>query len=189
MAARNSVPYSVPASTGWPRASANWPNRPTQAFRSEVKLFAWLMPAKSPAGVVTRSTSGCRALSLPSSTTVAKMEVPADTLPVRLRTELVAIMPVPASPSGGASVMPRLQGAGRVEQLGALLGEFAGRGAGHERLGQQVLELHGWAATSGSSLNWRMNSASQVRVVGSIGNMPEASPTPSTFLPVSFQCT
>ena len=36
-----------------------------------------------------------------SSTTMENTEVPADTLPVRSRTELVAAMPVPASPSGG----------------------------------------------------------------------------------------
>ena len=37
---------------------------------------------------------------------MANMEVPAETLPVRARTELVAAMPVPASPSGGASGAP-----------------------------------------------------------------------------------
>ena len=35
----------------------------------------------------------------------------------------------------------RLKRAGRVEQSGAFLGEFAGRRAGDQRLGQQVLEL------------------------------------------------
>ena len=35
-----------------------------------------------------------------------KMEVPADTLPVRGATALVAAMPVPASPSAGAKGMP-----------------------------------------------------------------------------------
>ena len=35
-----------------------------------------------------------------------KMEVPADTLPVRTRTAFVAVMPVPASPSGGAIGQP-----------------------------------------------------------------------------------
>ena len=37
---------------------------------------------------------------------MAKIEVPAETLPVRTRTELVATMPVPASPSGGARMTP-----------------------------------------------------------------------------------
>ena len=37
---------------------------------------------------------------------MAKMDVPAETLPVRGATELVATIPVPASPSGGQSGMP-----------------------------------------------------------------------------------
>ena len=39
-------------------------------------------------------------------TIIAKSEVPAETLPVLTRTELVAAMPVPASPSQGAKGMP-----------------------------------------------------------------------------------
>ena len=37
---------------------------------------------------------------------MAKMDVPAETLPVRGATAFVAAMPVPASPSGGQSGMP-----------------------------------------------------------------------------------
>lgn len=37
---------------------------------------------------------------------MAKSDVPAETLPVLTRTELVAAMPVPASPSGGQNGMP-----------------------------------------------------------------------------------
>ena len=50
---------------------------------------------------------------------MAKMLVPALTFPVRGATELVATMPVPASPSGGHIAMPGLQPSGRVEQLRA----------------------------------------------------------------------
>src|SRR4051794_27423312 len=64
------------------------------------------MATGSPAGVVTRSSSRCIPVSSCSSTTMAKMLVPADTLPVRGATELVATIPVPASPSGGQSGMP-----------------------------------------------------------------------------------
>ena len=92
------------------------------------------------AGVVTKSTSGWRALSLCSRTTMAKMEVPAETLPVRTRTELVATMPVPASPQAGRARC-RASGAGRIEQLGAFLGQLASRSAGHKRLRKQVLQL------------------------------------------------
>ena len=35
-----------------------------------------------------------------------KIEVPADTFPVRFATEFVAAIPVPASPSGGQSFAP-----------------------------------------------------------------------------------
>ena len=38
--------------------------------------------------------------------TIEKMEVPADTLPVLGATALVAVIPVPASPSAGAKGMP-----------------------------------------------------------------------------------
>mgnify|MGYP006924226557 CR=1 FL=1 len=37
---------------------------------------------------------------------MANTDVPADTFPVRTATELVATIPVPASPSGGASNIP-----------------------------------------------------------------------------------
>ena len=41
-----------------------------------------------------------------SKTIMLKMEVPAETLPVRGRTLLVAVIPVPASPSGGQRGQP-----------------------------------------------------------------------------------
>jgi hypothetical protein len=41
-----------------------------------------------------------------SSTIIAKMEVPADILPVRTDTLFVATIPVPASPSGGQRGTP-----------------------------------------------------------------------------------
>ena len=59
-----------------------------------------------PVGVVTMSISGYTRESGFSSTTIAKVDVPADTLPVRTATEFVAAMPVPASPSGGAINAP-----------------------------------------------------------------------------------
>ena len=40
---------------------------------------------------------------------MAKVLVPADTLPVRGATALVAVMPVPASPSGGQNGMPGIR--------------------------------------------------------------------------------
>ena len=59
-----------------------------------------------PVGVVTMSISGWTFFMASSSTIMANTDVPAETLPVRLATLLVATMPVPASPSGGQSGMP-----------------------------------------------------------------------------------
>ena len=59
-----------------------------------------------PVGVVTMSTSGYQPFSGRSRTAIAKTDVPAETLPVRAATLFVATMPVPASPSGGASGIP-----------------------------------------------------------------------------------
>ena len=71
-----------------------------------MQLLAWAMATGAPDGVATRSISSMRLRSGASSTIMAKAEVSAETLPVRGRTELVATMPVPASPSGGHSGMP-----------------------------------------------------------------------------------
>ena len=93
-------------STSMPMLSINSLNRPTHAFKSEVQLLQCTMPTRSPAGVVTRSISGCTFFNSFSRTTMANTLVPADTLPVRTFTLLVAVIPVPASPSGGHIGMP-----------------------------------------------------------------------------------
>ena len=69
-------------------------------------MFAWDMATGKPVGVVTISISRYIFESDFSRTSMAKAEVPAETLPVRGATELVATMPVPASPSEGAKGMP-----------------------------------------------------------------------------------
>ena len=89
-----------------PNMSENSLNNPTHAFRSEVQLLQCTMATASPIGVVTMSSSSCTFLSSSSRTTMANTEVPAETLPVRTATELVAHIPVPASPSGGARGIP-----------------------------------------------------------------------------------
>ena len=85
-----------------PLASAN---TSAHALRSEVQLLQWTITAISPAGVATtsvlRETDGLR-----PETTVANTDVPADTFPVPTRTQFVATMPVPASPSGGQRGTP-----------------------------------------------------------------------------------
>ncbi len=88
------------------RRVAKRSNSPTQAASSLAPLLQCTIATGSPAGVVTTSSSSCTLASGRSSTTIAKMLVPALTLPVRGATEHVATMPVPASPSGGHSGMP-----------------------------------------------------------------------------------
>ena len=59
-----------------------------------------------PVGVVTISISLYTLDNSFSSTTIANTEVPADTLPVRFAILFVAVIPVPASPSGGHTGTP-----------------------------------------------------------------------------------
>ena len=89
-----------------PAASAKPLSIPAHALMSEVQLLQCTMAVGLPVGVVTMSISGYTRESGFSSTTIAKVDVPADTLPVRTATEFVAAMPVPASPSGGAINAP-----------------------------------------------------------------------------------
>ena len=75
---------------------------------------------------------------------MAKMDVPAETLPVRGATELVATIPVPASPSGGQSGMPgRSRPVGSSSAAPASVSVPAGRPAtcdGGQQLGQGQLD-------------------------------------------------
>lgn len=77
---------------------------------------------------------------------MANTEVPADTLPVRTATELVAAIPVPASPSGGADRNAWLKTSGGVQKLCALFCQGTGVLASHQDLGQQVFHLPGKAS-------------------------------------------
>ena len=93
---------------GQPRASANCRSSPAHASMSDEQLLQCTMATGRPAGVVTMSISGYTRDKGFCSTIIAKMEVPADTLPVRWVMLFVATMPVPASPSGGQSGTPAL---------------------------------------------------------------------------------
>ena len=93
-------------STFAPILSANSSKILTQAFKSEVQLLQCTIPTNAPSGVVTRSISGYTLDNSFSKTIMANTLVPADTLPVRIPTEFVAAIPVPASPSGGHKGIP-----------------------------------------------------------------------------------
>ena len=99
---------------------------------------------------------------------MAKMLVPALTLPVRGATELVATMPVPASPSGGHSGIAGPQSPGRIEQPGAGLGaasrrpprrsdgrQQVGQPPGQAGVGDQVVEVahHGGVVAAGGGVD------------------------------------
>ncbi len=81
-------------------------NRFTQALRSLVQLLQCTMATGRPSGVVTMSITSYGLESSFSITIMEKDDVPADTLPVRTLTALVATIPVPASPSGGQNGTP-----------------------------------------------------------------------------------
>ena len=113
-----------------------------------------------------------------SSTIMANTLVPADTLPVRGATALVAAMPVPASPRGE----PGHAG------LQARWGPAAGppRSGGRRPLrrtapGQNVPQLPG-VAQGHQGVKGLHHGLVIVPVLLSMGNMPLASPTPSTFV-------
>ncbi len=80
---------------------------------------------------------------------MAKTEVPAETLPVRAATLLVATMPVPASPSGGQSGIPAWSCAAGVDQLGALGRELTPAGSpATSTLGRMAPSRHGIPAAA-----------------------------------------
>ena len=151
-----------------------------------MQLLAWAMATGAPDGVATRSISSMRLRSGASSTIMAKAEVPAETLPVRGRTESVATIPVPVSPSGGRSGMP-----GRRAPVGS-------SGAAPDSVrcpascpatataGRMSARDQGAATASSKAA---IMSASKERPSAPMGKTPEASPTPSTCRPVRRQWT
>ena len=154
-----------------------------------MQLFVWIIATGWPDGVVTRSISSRGPDSGPSRTTIAKALVPAETLPVRGSTAWVATMPVPASPSGGAVIAPGCNvpvGSRRAAPSGVRCpASCPATSTSGSRSGSD----QGIAAIGSSAEVRSSSSASKASPEEPIGNMPLASPTPSTFLPVSFQCT
>ena len=147
------------------------------------------MATGAPDGVVTMSISVCTRESARSSTIIAKIEVPAETLPVRTPTLLVAAMPVPASPSGGQSGMPASSSPETSSRRAPASVRTPASSPAQSTWGRmspsfQVKPRGINLSSSSSTMRASKSSASL-----SIGNIPEASPMPSTRLPVSIQCT
>ena len=154
------------------------------------------MATGEPSGVVTISISLWSAVSGCFKTTIENMEVPADTLPVPCLTLFVAVMPVPASPSGGQSIHPGFRIPEGSRSRAPSLVRYpasspATRISGRSCLIFQLIsEVRLFLL---SVLLMRLSNVSSIclsyeSVSESTGNMPDASPMPSTFLPVSFQC-
>ena len=139
----------------------------------------------SPDGVVTISICLWSFASGFSRTTIANTDVPAETLPVLGATLFVATIPVPASPSGGQNGIPALR--------------FPDISRSFAPLSVSVPALIPAVSTSGSNdktglskpwerailSNFSDISELYVSVAESTGNIPDASPIPSTRLPVS----
>ncbi len=143
-----------------------------------------------PSGVTTMSISSWTRDRLFSRTIIANTEVPAETLPERGRTALVATMPVPASPSGGHSGMP----AGSLPEGSISFApsavSFPAGPAGGQHVGEDVPELPAKLARRDQAhRTWPSARRPSRRVSGSMGNIPDASPTPILCSPVSFQWT
>ena len=83
-----------------------------------------------------------------SKTTMAKMDVPAETLPVRAATALVAVMPVPGVAFRRADQAAGLQRAGWIQQLCAGLRQPPRLRAGGQHPGHDVPQLP-WEAVGG----------------------------------------
>ena len=115
--------------------------------------------------------------------------MPAETLPVRTRTLFVAAMPVPASPSGGQSGAPGSSVPVGSSSFAPSAVSVPASSPAVRTAGKIAPSFHGKPLSACSASNFSIISASNAFVSLSIGNMPEASPMPSTFSPVSFQWT
>ena len=158
-------------------------------MHSEVQLLQCTIATRLPSGVVTRSMASYTFCSSFSRTIIANTLVPADTLPVLLATELVAAIPVPASPSGGQSGMPACRvpvGSNRAAPSSV---RVPAASPAVSTFGMISRSFHGNFLSATSSSNCSIIFALKSPVSISIGNIPEASPTPRTRSPVSFQCT
>ena len=161
---------------------------PTHALRSDVQLLQCTIATGAPSGVVTISIISDGSESSFSRTIIEKDDVPAETLPVRFLTAFVATIPVPASPSGGQSGVPGCNDPD-VSRRAAPSGVRHPASAPAVRgSGSMSVMVHAYPYLETRLSNCAIIVSLYVIFPESIGNMPEASPTPSTFSPVSLQC-
>jgi hypothetical protein len=152
-------------------------------------LFAWAIATGLPSGVTTMSISSWTRARLFSSTIIANTDVPAETFPERGRTAFVATMPVPASPSGGHRGMPAESAPEGSSSFAPAAVSFPAGWPAGRTAGRMSRSFQPSARGATRASNVAIRAASQSPLRGSMGNMPEASPTPIVCWPVSFQWT
>ena len=113
--------------------------------------------------------------------------MPAETLPVLAATELVATIPVPASPSGGQSGIPAESFPDASRSFAPASVRVPALAPAETTLGRRFSNFHGIPFLATTSSNLAIIPLSNCPLAISIGNIPDASPTPSTFSPVNCQ--
>ena len=162
-------------------------NKLTQALRSVVQLLQCVIATGEPSGVVIMSITSLGRFKSFSRTIIEKEEVPAETFPVLGLTAFVATIPVPASPSGGQRVIPAFRcplGSSFRAPSSVSAPAFSPAFRTSGRI-PRSFQGYPFGATKLSNAAIRFSSKSHVS--GSMGIIPEASPTPRTFLPVRVQ--
>ena len=91
---------------------------------------------------------------------MAKTEVPAETLPVRSATLLVATIPVPASPSGGQSGMPACNSPLGSSNFAPSAVSAPAASPATSTLGRMSRSRHGMFCAASNSSNWLILPAS-----------------------------
>ena len=124
-----------------------------------------------------------------SNTIMEKDDVPAETLPVRCLTALVATMPVPASPSGGHKGIPGCRLPDSSSKAAPSIVSVPACSPASRIDGSMSFRFHPNCSLQTRLSNFLIISALYSLVQESTGIIPDASPMPRTFLPVSLQCT
>ena len=117
------------------------------------------------------------------------MLVPALTLPVRGATEFGGHHPGAGVAFGWAGRRPGTQRAGRVEKEGTGRCQHAGRVTRAADVREQLSKAGAESVTGGEVVELTDHGGVVGARATSMGNIPLASPIPSTRSPVSCQCT
>ena len=125
-----------------------------------MKLLAWLMPARSPAGVVTRSTSGCQAFQLAFEYNHGEDGGAGGNVAGAHAYGVGGHHTGASIASGGANVIPGCSVPVGSSSLAPSSVSVPAGVPATSGSGSRSASFHGWAATSGIALNFSMNSVS-----------------------------